>query len=80
MDEEYKRQGMVFIGKTQTWEKFTEAGASPTCQRVGSAPGALLCFSQVLGVGCYKYLTLLNPQLYFTLNLNINQSKVYQLK
>jgi hypothetical protein len=48
--EEYKRQGMVFIGKTQTWENFTEAGASPTRQRVGSAPDVFKIFPKTLGV------------------------------
>ena len=42
--EEYKRLGVVFIGKTQNGEKFTEAGASPARQRAGSAPETLLIF------------------------------------
>ena len=63
--EEYKSQDGVFIGQDPNWEKVTEAGASPTRRRVGSAPGFCKDFS-TLGVGPCKYLIFLNPQLYFT--------------
>ena len=78
--EEYKRQGWYLQAKNPNLGNFTEASASPTRQRAGSASGLCLKFSQNLDVRPCKYLSLLNPQLYFTLNLNINQSKVYQLK
>ena len=37
--EEYKRHGVVFIGKNPKWEKFSEAGATLARQRAGVAPG-----------------------------------------
>ena len=74
--EEYKRHGGIFIGQEPKLGIFYRG------QRV-SAPGsrqASVKNSQCLGFGSCKYHTMLNPQLYFTLNININHSKVYQLK
>ena len=36
--EEYKRHGVVFIGKNPKWENFTEPGATLARQRAKVAP------------------------------------------
>ena len=45
--EEYKRLGVVFIGKTQNGEKFTEPGATPARPRARDAPGVCKLFPKV---------------------------------
>ena len=77
--EEYKRHGGVFIGQEPKIGNYLPRPAR--CWRVNApeACQASVKNSQVLGFGSCKYHTVLNPQLYFTLNLNINHSKVYQL-